>query len=180
MWNRRLLLVVALLLLAGLSMGQDSGCDTSTEEPEVEGGKKGKGGKGKVASVGEKLRLKGTQYQVTSVKTASTVGDPSIGGERANGVFIIAKLRLTNLKNEPATIDSENLPLIGGNGKRYTTSDDAAFAVGGGDIFLEEIQPDNTERGTLIYDVPKRALSGAKIQVEDLFSDSKGQIRLGL
>ncbi len=45
---------------------------------------------------------------------------------------------------------------------------------------LEEIQPDNTERGTLVYDLPRGAVKGARLEVRDLFSDATGGVRLGL
>ena len=47
-------------------------------------------------------------------------------------------------------------------------------------FILEEIQPDVTKSATLVYDVPKSAVDGAQLQVEDLFSDAKGRVRLGL
>ncbi len=93
---------------------------------------------------------------------------------------MVVKLSLTNRKSEPATILEDNLRLIGGNGKNYSTSDDAILALDDQSFLLEEIQPDNTETGSLVFDVPKAAVQGSKLQVEDLFSDSKAQIRLGL
>lgn len=134
----------------------------------------------KTAAVGDRLTLTGTTYRVTDVRTASSLGDQSIGtGVTANGVFVIANVELTNRKDEPATILGDALRLISSNGKSYSTSDDALLAVND-QFILEEIQPDVTERGTLVYDVPESAVSGSKLQVKDLFSDSTGQINLGL
>jgi hypothetical protein len=45
---------------------------------------------------------------------------------------------------------------------------------------LQEIQPDNAAKGALAYDLPKKAVKGAKLRVSDLFSDSKADIDLGL
>ena len=61
--------------------------------------------------------------------SASTVGDNPYSKAEANGRFVIIKLELTNRKDEPATIAESNIGLIGGNGKKYSTSDDAIFAV---------------------------------------------------
>ena len=166
------LILISLMLALPLMGADNSGCG-ETEEPKVEGG-------GKTARVGQRLTLKGTSYRVTSVRTAQTIGDGPYTQEKANGRFVVVKLTLTNRKDEPATILEDNIRLIGGNGKNYSTSDDAIFALGGETFILEEIQPDVSERGTLVYDIPKKAVSGARLQVEDLFSDSKGQIRLGL
>jgi len=167
------------LLSTALILGA-TGCSATTEEPTVESATGGAAvkGKSKVARVGDKVTLKGTTYRVTKVRTSQSIGKDFMK-EQANGRFVVIKLQLTNRKDEPAMIISENLRLIGGNGKNYSTSDDALFAVDK-PLLLEEIQPDNTEKGTLVYDVPKGAVKGAALRVEDLFSDSKASIDLGL
>lgn len=174
------------LIVLGLALGAlaaVAGCEVETEEPSIEsGGKSRENGKQKpkVAKLGDRVTLKGTTYEVTDVSTAQTLGDASIGTDvEANGTFVIVKLTLTNRKDEPATIIEDNMRLIGGNGKNYSTSDDALLAVDD-QFLLEEIQPDNTESGSLVYDVPPAALDGARLRVEDLFSDSTAQIKLGL
>lgn len=173
---RRHALYVGLGALAMVSMGQSS-CET--EDASVKKGKNGGGSAVEAtAQVGDKLSLKGTTYEVTRVETASEIGD-SITQEKANGEFVLIEVELTNEETEPSTILSENLVLIGGNDSRYTTSDDALFAVDDA-LFFDEIQPGNTEAGTLVYDLPPNAVKGAILQVEDLFSDSTGQIDLGL
>jgi len=159
------------------------GTSTTTDEPDVEKGSGNGGGGGgsggKVASVGDRLTLTGTTYQVTKVKTASRVGD-QYTGTKASGRFVVVTMCLTNRKEEPATISEDAMRLIGGNGKNYSTSDEAIAAFPDQTFLLEEIQPDNKECGKLVYDIPRGAVSGSKIEVSDLFSDSKGQIKLGL
>jgi hypothetical protein len=130
------------------------------------------------ASLNEPLSLKGTTYKVTDVRTADSVGD-SYSRERANGTFVIVDVQLTNEKKEPATIMANALTLVGGNGSAYSTSDDAFLALDD-ELILEEIQPGVSERGKLVYDLPPSAVKGAELQVEDLFSDDKGRIKLGL
>jgi hypothetical protein len=176
--RRRSYFVLAVLAFAGLTMGQDDGCsEFEEEEPEVE--KEG-GGSAEVASVGDKMTLKGTTYRVTKVGTAQVLGESEFDRVKANGRFVIVSVCLTNRKNEPATILDDNMRLIAGNDKNYSTSDDALFTLADQSFLLEEIQPDVRECGKLVYDVPKRVVSGSKLEVTDLFSDSKGQIRLGL
>ncbi len=190
-WKRPWVLIVGGLLLLSIvaaALSPDDPSQQGSDEASVEkgdgGGGSGDGGSDggtETASVGDKLTLKGTTYQVTDVSTKSSIGDKSIGlDEQASGTFVVVKLELTNRKDEPATIIEDNIRLIGGNGKNYSTSDDALFALDDQSFVFEEIQPDNTEEGTLVYDVPESATSGAKLQVEDLFSSQKGQIRLGL
>lgn len=167
---RRVLVGAGLAGLMFVSMGQSS-CS-------VDGG----GGSGEppsaTAKIGETLSLTGTSYEVTSVETASEVGN-QFTKEKANGEFIIVEIELTNEETEPSTIFSEAIVVIGGNGSEYTTSDDALFSVDDS-LLLEEIQPGNSEKGTLIYDLPPDAVKGAYLRVEDLFSDATGAIDLGL
>lgn len=176
--RRRFVLVVALLALVAVLTAESCG-GTGKQEAQVD--KPGGGGSGtsETAEVGDKLTLTGTTYQVTNVDTAKEVGD-RFTGATANGEFVIVDLKLTNEENEPATILEDNLRLIGGNGNEYTTSSDAILAFPDQTFLLEEIQPDNTQEGVLVYDLPSDAVSGAKLQVEDLFSGSTGEIDLGL
>lgn len=173
-----LLLIVGCTALLGGAANEVSK-EIERGAAQVESGDEGAAPE-KTASVGDNLTLTETTYRVTDVRTASSLGDQSIGtGVTANGVFVIANVELTNRKDEPATILGDALRLISSNGKSYSTSDDALLAVND-QFILEEIQPDVTERGTLVYDVPQSAVSGSKLQVKDLFSDSTGQINLGL
>jgi uncharacterized protein DUF4352 len=166
-------------IAAAMMLSVAAGCaeEFGTEEPTVESASGG-AAKGKTAKVGDKVTLKGTTYKVTNVRAAKTVGD-SFMKETAHGKFVIVTVSLTNRKDEPATILSDNLKLVGGNGKRYTTSDDALFAIEDALLF-EEIQPDNGEKGQLVYDLPAKAVKGATLRVEDLWSDSTADIKLGL
>ena len=171
--------LLALGALGALLIAVVAGCgeEFATEQASVKDGS-GAAVKGKVAGVGDKVTLKGTTYKVTKVRTAASVGDSFMKTD-ANGQFVLVNVSLTNRKDEPATIMSQNLKLIGGNGKQYTTSDDALLSVDK-PLLLEEIQPDNTEKGVLVYDLPRKAVKGANLRVEDLFSDSTAKIKLGL
>ena len=168
------------VLVAGctaiIGAGIEGGGEKNASKSDDEGGSD----KPKSVGVGEQLTLTGTSYKVTSADTAQQLGDNEFNRVEANGRFVVVKLTLTNRKDEPATILEDNIRLIGGNGKNYSVSDDALLAVDDQSFVLEEIQPDNTERGTLVYDLPRGAVDGARLEVSDLFSDAKGRVRLGL
>lgn len=168
-----IVLVVAIVALSGggdedatvtPGSGSDNGSETSDE--------------GTTAAVGDTVELKGTAYKVTRVRTAQEVGG-EFNKTQADGRFVIVDLTLTNLKDEPATILGDAVRLVGGNGKEYTTDDDTIFAVDN-PLILQEIQPDLSQKVVAVYDIPPGAVSGAKLQVKDLFSDSRGVIDLGL
>lgn len=169
---------MGVMLLALVLMIPLAGCGT-TEEASVKQGGNGAGStSGEKAGVGDTLTLKGTSYKVTRVRTAASVGS-TYAQEKANGVFVIVHVTLKNKKDEPATIASETVRLKGGNGKEYTTSTDASFVVEDA-LILEEIQPDVAKKAVAVYDIPKKAVKGAQLLVEDFWSDSSGTIDLGL
>jgi hypothetical protein len=128
--------------------------------------------------VGQSVTVEGTRYKVLSAKTASRVGDEYFGSD-ADGVFIIVKIQLTNLKEDTRTIVSNAITLETTAGNSYEASSDAIIAIDDA-IFLEEIQPDLPKTGTVLYDVPEGQVSGSQLRVEDLFSDSYALIDLGL
>ncbi|HEY8083434.1 MAG TPA: DUF4352 domain-containing protein [Solirubrobacterales bacterium] len=173
---RKALIVIAMLMFAFPLMGADDSC--SEEEPTVErqGGGKATGA---TAAIGDKLTLKGTTYRVTDAETAKQIGGQYTGAT-ANGTFVVVDIQLTNEEDEPATILEDNIRIVGGNGSTYSTSDDAILVYPDQTLLLEEIQPGVTESGKLVYDLPSSAVSGARLQVEDLFSGSTGEIKLGL
>lgn len=167
-----IVLIVAIVALSG------GGDEDATVTPG-NGSENGEAtDEGKTAAVGDTVELKGTAYKVTRVRTAQEVGG-EFNKAQADGRFVIVDLTLTNLKDEPATILGDAVRLVGGNGKEYTTDDDAIFAVDN-PLILQEIQPDLSQKVVAVYDIPPGAVSGAKLQVKDLFSDSRGEIDLGL
>lgn len=174
-WKRTWVLVVGGILIVGLigSTLEDPATDKS-EEKTSQNANDG----AETVAVGEAISVKGTQYRAVLARTESEVGD-SFTSEDADGVFVVVRIELTNLRNDTRTILSNAIKLVGGNGKVYETDSDALFSVDD-PLILEEIQPDLPQEGTVVYDIPPTAISGAKLRVEDLFSDAHGFIDLDL
>ncbi len=167
--------IVLIVAIVALSGGGD-------EEPTVTPGGGGSGDEssdeGTTAAVGDTVELKGTSYRVTRVRTAQEVGG-EFNKTKADGRFVIVDLTLTNLEDEPATILEDAIRLVGGNGNEYTTDSDTFAAFDNQFTLLQEIQPDLPKKVVAVYDIPPGAVSGAKLQVKDLFSDSRAEIDLG-
>ncbi len=110
---------------------------------------------------GHKVRVDALYWQVQSVKTSKTLGDMTYGlGEKADGVFVVVDLKVRSAKSESVTL-TDNVFQLEIGGKTYDTdSDGTVAAMGAGDepFFLEDIGPDATTRGTVVFDVPKSAL----------------------
>jgi hypothetical protein len=135
--------------------------------------------KEQILGVGVRLSLEGTSYTVTAATTAQAVGG-EFTREEADGIFVVVNLTLTNEKDDPRTILADAVRIIGGNGSEYTVDTEACISVENSFCLLEEIQPDLPKKLVAVYDIPPSAVSGAKLQASDLFSDEKGEINLGL
>ena len=121
-------------------------------------------------------RVTGSPY------SAATLGDNEYTGATANGVFVVVPMTVRNGKNETVTVNASMLKLVAG-GKEYESDNEGQVALMGSgqkSFFLEDIGPDLSQPGTVVFDVPKAAL-GAKPEVcagELGFGPSRGCIAL--
>jgi hypothetical protein len=134
----------------------------------------------KTGKVGEKVTNAGTTYEVTHVKTASTIGDPSLLGAKADGEFLIVSLELTNNKDETKTFTDASVHIETAGGKKYETSNKAVMAFSDESLLLKDIQPELTTKGKLAFDLPPSKVAGSKLVIEDLFGDGEVTVDLGL
>ena len=136
-----------------------------------------------------KVTVDGLEWSLSDVRTAQTIGDPSIGTDAAaDGVFVIATLKVHSTKGETATLMDDVVQVEGGKeGAVYSSDTDGSTAAmlssGSGDaepFFLEDIQPDTTAIGTVVFDVPQSVLaSGAELRFNELgFGETHAYIRL--
>lgn len=162
--------VVGIIVLIIIIVVATSGGDT--------GGSGGSGGTS--GKVGQAVTNAGTTYKVTNVQTTKKIGDPSLGGARADGTFVVVSLQLTNNKSETKTFTDSTAKMKTSDGKEYSTSDKAVLAFGDKSLLLKEIQPDLTTRGKLAFELPPSKVSGSKLVIEDLFGSGEVDIDLGL
>ncbi len=174
-WYKKKRFIVSLgllliIIIAAASSGGGSG-----------GSGGGGSGGGTSGAVGQALTNAGTTYRVTKVTTKSTLGDPAIGGAKADGIFVVVSLELTNNKSETKTFSDGSAKIVSSDGKEYSTSSNAILALGAGEsLLLKDIQPSLTTRGKLVFDVPPSKLSGAQLVIQDLFGDGEIKVNLGL
>jgi len=133
----------------------------------------------KTVKVGETLTLYDTTFKVTRVRTSATVGSGPLK-QRADGVFIVVNLTLTNRKDKPAIVGEDRVRLKGGNGKKYSTAAIGRVVVPHALAVLQELQPDLPRKVVAVYDVPEQAVKGAQLIVEDFWSEETGAVDLGL
>lgn len=169
-------------MVAAVSAGSSGGgsSDTASNSSNNGSASSGDDGGGKSGSVGEAIENAGTTYEVTNVDTTQEIGDPELGGARADGTFVVVSLQLTNNKDETKTFTESSAKLVTSDGNKYETSDKTVIAFGDESLLLKDIQPDLTAKGKLAFEIPPNKTSGSMLVIEDLFGDGEIEVDLDL
>jgi Domain of unknown function (DUF4352) len=117
-----------------------------------------------VANRNSTLKLPELTARIVDIETTDVLAD--VGVERPNGVFLIFTLEITNRLSEPLYFDEFQEQVTytaAGTRAAQNTYTEDFNAANGGDMrsFLwqgEEIQPDTSQTGTVIFDVPQKAI----------------------
>jgi hypothetical protein len=129
------------------------------------------------------VRVDALVWRVRSARVAKTLGDQQFGlGAKADGRFIVVKLRVTSDRSESATLTDKVTQLEVDDRKYDPDNEGTVAAIGAGDqpFFLEDIGPDSTATGTVVFDVPMSVLSKKpEMRFNELgFGSTHGYIRL--
>ena len=124
-----------------------------------------------VAKIGSPVRDGKFQFTITSVSYAKSVGDTADGfGDTAQGKYMILHVTVTNIGSQPQTLDDSSQYVYDASGRKYDASTSADMdlnsASGSDSVFLNEINPGNTVRGELAFDMPAR-LKAVKAELHD-------------
>ena len=120
---------------------------------------------------------------MTNARQVSEIREKGFGqfGETKRGNFVIVDFNFTNTSSEAVTLDSASLSLIDSSGNKSEVDPDySSYVPANKDIFLENVNPDVTRPGEVIFTVAPDA-SGFKLQVGDTnpFTDKNGYVDLG-
>lgn len=111
------------------------------------------------------------RWRVKNATYTKTIGEQQYGiGEKADGVFVVLSLSVRNGKDESVTLTNDIVQLeIDGN-KYDVDSDGTVAAIGDGQnaFILEDVGPDVTAKGKVVFDVPRSAL---KKNIEARFNE---------
>jgi sRNA-binding protein len=82
------------------------------------------------------------------------VGDDFLTKE-AQGQFCLMSLKVKNNGDTAATLMSDNQKLLDKKGREYSSDSEASiYADGASDLWIEEINPGNTAKGVVVFDIP--------------------------
>jgi hypothetical protein len=138
-----------------------------SDEPEPEASQP------ETAKIGEKVTDDSYQFTVTKVTCGTRrIGD-QYGGETAQGKFCLVSLRVKNIGDDPITFSEENQALVDTKGKQYSPDDEAWIYMDDPAIF-EEINPGNTLKAVVPFDVAKKAKPDYLLLKAGTFGFSEG------
>jgi hypothetical protein len=124
------------------------------------------------AGIGDKVRDGKFEFVITKVTHRKTAGDPQFGGETAQGEFTVLHVKITNISDVAQTLDDSAQYVYDQHGRKYDANSSADFDLNNGDsVFLQDINPGNTVRGVIAFDMPIGAREARAELHDSLFSD---------
>lgn len=178
--HKFLTVLLALVVLGGLTKAFGSGDDPAPGAAGSSGGQvaaadsadagkadAGKADDGNAApKVGTAVRDGEFEFTVTKVERGVASVGANFLEEKAQGQFVLVHLTVKNIGTKPQTLIDSVQKLRDGQGREFTTDSGAAIVIKGNDVFFNEINPGNSVKGTLVYDMPKDA-KPASVELHD-------------
>jgi hypothetical protein len=152
---------------------------TQAEEPSTAGEKTAatKAPAKKIAGIGDKVRDGKFEFVVTKMDCSKTrVGDEFLNA-KAQGRFCLVSVSVTNIGDEPQLFTGANQTAYAGKTEFKNDTGAEFYANDDSQTFLEEINPGNSVKGNLVFDVPK-ATKLTEIELHDGFFS--GGVRVSL
>ena len=163
-----LLGIIGSIAGGGKSSNSNSGSNNNTNNTSQQqlGAKTGK--------VGQTIADGDLAFTVSSVTTASTIGN-SFVAKTAQGIYYIITVKIDNNGKDTKTINASDFHVVDSQGRKFDYSNDGQLAMeesqGTTDLFLQQIQPSLSVTGKIVFDVPKDA-TGLKLLAQGgLFTD---------
>jgi hypothetical protein len=108
------------------------------------------------AGVGDKVKDGKFTFTVTKVRPGVThIGD-SIVGKKAQGQFVLVYVTVHNHGDESQLFDASDQTAYDKAARKYSSDDEAGVYLDNSNAFLNEINPGNTVKGILVFDMPAK------------------------
>ena len=156
-------LIVVVVAVAVGSSGGGGGGGSQEAGAQPDGATSGK----KAAGIGDHVKDGMFTFTITKMRNGlSAYGDDEITQEHAQGQFVI--LNVTNHGDEAQLFDVTDQHLFDGRNRKYN-AESGMFTEN--DVFLNEINPGNTVKGKIAFDMPRHR-APTRIELHDSpFSD---------
>jgi len=134
----------------------------------------------KVAGIGEAITVGGVEFTVNGSKTAKNVGGEY--GQTSQGTYLLLDVTVKNVGNEAITTDASFFKLISGEKTFDADSSAGIYANPDTDFFYEQVNPDLSAKGYVVFDVSDEVLANTELMLQvqtGFFGTETGLIKIG-
>lgn len=164
-------LLIGIGIVSALTSGDDSGSDGAqapvvqqqeTDDDKADGGAATEPTKAAeepatepaLPGVGDSVRDGKFEFTVTQVEPGvQEIGDEFLSQE-AQGQFVLVHLTVENIGNESQYFDGNNVTAYDAKNREFAADTEAAIYLDDSNSFLNEINPGNSVKGVVVFDVP--------------------------
>lgn len=163
-----LVLVIIIIVVAAIASSGGGNGNNNTSSGGSGTSTAGSNGSGSTtAGLGTPVRDGKFEFTVTKVSYAHRVGNQYLG-KTAQGRFTILHVTVKNIGNESQTLDDSSQYVFDAHGRKFDADSEADIYVNGGSdsVFFNDINPGNTVRGKIAFDLPK-GVKAVKAELHD-------------
>jgi hypothetical protein len=168
-----LVVVGALVLMGGclaiVSSGGD-GTTTATTESSPDGAGGTEKAKPKTPGIGDTVKDGKFSFKVTKLENRTQVGSDFLN-KKAQGKFLLVHVTVKNIGDEAQSFFGNNQKLLDSKGRKYEADAEAAIYLADSKSLYEEINPGNSVKGRVLFDVPKQVKVATIMLHDSAFSD---------
>ena len=175
------LAIIVVIIVA--NMGDDTAEDTGNKETTAnsEPAKaKEEAKEVKVAGIGEVVKVGDVEFTVNGTSTTKNVGGEY--GQDAQGTFLVADVTVKNVGSESITTDASFFKLVSGEKTFDADSTAGIYANPNSGFFLEQINPDLSATGKVVFDVSDEVIANPELLMQvqtGFFGTETGTIKIG-
>lgn len=149
-----LIIVVLIVVIASCASILGGGSDSASGGSAAGSGKDAQ----KSAQVGDAVTSGNLQVTVTKVgKDKTKVGNEYIG-KKAQGRFVQVNMTIKNVGDSAEYFSDTDVKLKDAKGTEYSADSEAAAYISDSNALFEQINPGNTNKGIVVFDVSKKAI----------------------
>ncbi len=169
-------IVVLVIILAAIGGGGDDSADTGNSTSNSSSDKKKEEKKVETVGLGQELEVNKVFFKASEISRTNNIGGEY--GVNAQSSFLVVNVEVRNDRDEAITIDDSFFKLKA-DGKTYDSDSSAGiYANENADFFFTSINPGNTLKGKVVFDVSE-GLENIQMQVQTgMFGTETGVIDL--
>jgi len=160
--------LIAIIIIAAIASNGDDKPTESAGQEKTSGSESSKSEKAKqpekIAGIGEVVKVGDVEFTVNKTSTAKNVGGQF--GQNAKGTYLLVDVTVTNKGKESITTDSSFFQLLV-DGKKYDADSGATiYANEQQDFFLEQVNPDVSNQGVVVFDVSDEVIANPNLMLQ--------------